>query len=565
MRLPHEALLRPAAATSLLMVLVAVCTSGCQGVVWDPPSGTPTETPPVETPARVGDEFSCADPDARGPAPLRRLTIPEYIATIGDVFGVDVSIDAAARIPPDVRADGFSNTASGLVVDVAHVEAFADLALQVANAADLGLLLAEVGVDCAELSAPCERQTIEALALRIYRAPVTEEEIAALVDVYDEVVAEEGDYAEGTRYVVMAMLSSPRFLYKVERQDGDGTHRTLSGWELASRLSYLLWAAPPDAMLRDSAEADALGTDAAIEAHVVRMLDDPRARATSVRYLSDWMHLRRLDNIVRDPATFPGWDAGLAAEMRTETTAYFEHLVWEEGRPLNELWNAQVTFVSGRLAAYYGLEAAGPEVTEYDLSGVSERGGFLTQGSLLTIGGPSASMVARGKFFLENVLCGAVNDPPPGVDTTPPEPMPGYTQRDQSEERRMNATCGGCHAQMDPLAYGLERFNGAGGFALADEFGNDLREDGEVLFPGAREPVPFASVGELMDVLAGSDRVRDCATLKATQFALGRGLAASDGCSLVAVREAFTASEGTYQDLMVAIALSDGFRTIRVE
>jgi len=251
--------------------------------------------------------------------------------------------------------------------------------------------------------------------------------------------------------------------------------------------------------------------------------------------------------------------------MRAETEAYFERLVWEENRPLNELWNAQVTFLSGRLAEYYGLPVAGDAVSEYDLTDVEERGGFLTQGSLLTIGGPSASMVARGKFFLENVLCGAVNDPPPGIDTTPPEPMPGYTQRDQSEERRMNATCGGCHGQMDPLAYGLERFDGAGAFDVLDEFGNDLRQDGEVLFPGEREPVPFATIGELMDLLAGSDRVRDCSSLKAAQFALGRGLADSDGCSLVAVRDSFSASDGTYRDLMVAITMSPGFRTIRVE
>ncbi len=251
--------------------------------------------------------------------------------------------------------------------------------------------------------------------------------------------------------------------------------------------------------------------------------------------------------------------------MKAETRAYFERLVWEENRPLGELWNAQTTFISGRLAAYYGLEPTGDAPAEYDLSDVPERGGFLTQGSLLTIGGPSASMVARGKFFLENVLCGAVSDPPPGVDTTPPEPMPGYTQRDQSEERRMNPTCGGCHGQMDPLAYGLERFDGAGSFAVMDEFGNELRQDGEVLFPGEQEPVPFATIGELMDLLAGSDRVRDCASLKATQFALGRGLADSDGCSLVAVRDAFAASEGTYRDLMVAIALSPGFRSVRTD
>lgn len=559
------------ALTVGLLCLTAL--AGCNGFVTGGggigPGGS--SGPVGEAPPAVGAEFQCADADARGPAPLRRLTIPEYITTIEAALGVDLGSEGDT-IPPDVRADGFSNTASGLVVDVAHVEAFAALAQSaISQVDDLDAVLTASDVTCRTLDERCETETVEALALRLYRGPATANEVASLRTVFAAVAAEEGDYAEGVRFVIEAMLQSPRFLYKVERQDGEGPYRTLSGWETASRLSYLLWGAPPDDALREAAGRDALLGDADIEAQAERMLRDPRARQTSLRYLEDWLHLGRLDHLAREEGLFPGWSPELAADMKAETRAYFERLIWEEDRPLGDLWNAQVTFLNGRLAEYYGVPLqgdAGDEgggVAEYDLSSIPERGGFLTQGSLLTIGGPSASMVARGKFFLENVLCGSVNAPPPGVDATPPEPMPGYTQRDQSEERRENPTCGGCHAQMDPLAYGLERFDGTGAFALEDEFGNELREDGNVLFPGEREPVPFATIGELMDLLAGSDRVRDCTSLKATQFALGRALADSDGCSLAAVRETFSASDGTYRDLMVAIALSPGFRTIRVE
>jgi hypothetical protein len=172
-------------------------------------------------------------------------------------------------------------------------------------------------------------------------------------------------------------------------------------------------------------------------------------------------------------------------------------------------------------------------------------------------------MVARGLFLLESILCGHLDSPPPGVDTTPPETAPGSSQRTFSDDRVENGLCGGCHQQMEPIAWGLERFDGTGVHRLEDEFGNALLEDGYVRVPGSSEPTPYATIDELMGILADNDRVRDCITLKATQFAIGRPLLESDGCSLAATRDRLVASAGTYQDLVVAIGLSPGVRTIR--
>ena len=220
--------------------------------------------------------------------------------------------------------------------------------------------------------------------------------------------------------------------------------------------------------------------------------------------------------------------------------------------------------VSPELAAHYGLgEPAEGDV--YDLSAMPERGGLLTQGAVLTVGGDESSMVGRGLHMLTTFLCGGLDDPPPGVDTTPPEIEPGLSQRLYSEERVDNPACGGCHSQMEPLAYGLERFDAVGRYRLEDHFGNPLGEDGSVRFPGEAEAVPSATTAELMDRLRASERVRDCMTLTAAQYAIGRPILATDGCTMTEVRDRFAASDGTYRDLLLAIAGSRGFRSIRTE
>ena len=157
-----------------------------------------------------------------------------------------------------------------------------------------------------------------------------------------------------------------------------------------------------------------------------------------------------------------------------------------------------------------------------DLSAIPSRGGLLTHGSVLTIGGDEASMVTRGLFVLHDVLDGHVEDPPPCVDTTPVPTKPGLTQRGVALARIANKSCGGCHSKFEPLAFGLERFDGLGTFHEKDHHGNKLREDGDILFPGTNRPVAYKTSAQLMNLLAENDRVNRTMTRKMTQWAPGR-------------------------------------------
>jgi hypothetical protein len=307
-----------------------------------------------------------------------------------------------------------------------------------------------------------------------------------------------------------------------------------------------------------------------VDAQVRRMLDDPRAIERSVRFIEEWLDLERLGNLRPDPARFPAWSDQLAADMREETLEFFRDVVWRQKRPLADLLNAQVTYLTPRLAAHYGLEALDPEaagggLARYDLASIPARGGLLTQGSVLTVGGDDASMVTRGLFVLHDLLRGAVKDPPPGLDTTPIPAEPGQSRRDIAERRVVNPSCGGCHAKFEPLAFALEKYDGVGAYHEKDEHGNALREDGEILLPGAGEAVRYGSTAELMDLLAASGRVRECITWKLTQFALGRPLTRDDAPFVERIHQDAQRDGGTYASLITAIARSDLVQTTRTE
>ncbi|MEX2169065.1 MAG: DUF1592 domain-containing protein [Pirellulales bacterium] len=506
---------------------------------------------------------------------VQRLTVPEYIETVRSTIGVEIGNEARKLLPHDLRADGFSNTAYNLNVDLGHVEAYARLAELIVERIDI-MSLATRYTKSRELTDENVTKVVEPVGRQLLRGPLSKDEIATFCGISTTVASAGGSFEEAIRCILEAMLQSPRFLYRIERQRGDGSTHTVDSWELASRVSYMLWGGPPDdALLQaaDQGKLDRLG----VEAEARRMLQDRRAVERSRQFISEWLNLGQLKNLRPSQEKFPHWDAILAADMRDETLAFFEEIAWTQNRPLAELFNAQVTFVTPRLANHYGLpldkQPAGDEpdrsessqMQRCDLSSTPERGGLLTQGSVLTVGGDEASTVARGLFVLHEVLRGVVRDPPPCVDTTPVPSKPGLTQRAIAESRVADVNCTGCHAKFEPLSFGLGRFDGLGSYHESDEHGNQLRDDGNILFPGQDKPIAYQSSRELMDLLAKSDRVRESLTWKVTQFAVGRPLGAEDAPVVADIHRAAQHNGGTYASLMTAIVTSDLVMRTRTE
>lgn len=494
---------------------------------------------------------------------LQRLTIPEYVETVRSAVGVDISQEANELLPPDLRADGFSNTAYNLGVDLKHVDAYAKLAEIIVGRMDAEKFASRYSRS-KRLTDDNMRDLIAKMGKWLLRGPLEEREIVTYRGISTTVASAGGNFEEAVSLVIEAMLQSPRFIYRIESQQGDGTAWPVGDYELASRLSYIIWGGPPDQELMQAADAGELSDRARVAGQVQRMLDDPRAVSRSKRFIYQWLNLGRLDNMRPNADKFPNWDPQLAADMREETLAFFEDIAWKQKRPLADLLNAQVTYLTPRLAKHYGLKPKSDELARYEVSS-TPRGGLLTQGSVLTVGGDEASMVSRGLFVLHDLLRGTVKDPPPCVNTTPVPTKAGLTQRGIAEARIANANCGGCHVRFEPLAFGLEKFDGLGTFHEQDEHGNRLRDDGEILFPGTAKPVKYQSSSELMDLLAQSDRVRETITWKLTQFALGRPLVSTDTRIVREIHDTAQKNGGTYSALITAIVLSDLVQMSRTE
>lgn len=488
---------------------------------------------------------------------IRRLTVNEYIATVLAATGVDITSDARRLLPPDVRADGFSNTAYNLNVDLKHVESYARLAEIIASRMDVLEFARRFSSQRSLNTDASMRKFVAAMGKWLLRGPLDEREVTNYCGIGTTVSSAGGDYEDGVRLIIESMLQSPRFIYRIENQRGDGLAWPVSQYELASRMSYIIWGAPPDADLMKAADEGKLADTQQVREQARRMLRDPRAIDRSAQFINDWLNLDRLEIMTPNEERFPTWRPELGRDMRQETLAYFREVAWEEQRPLHALFNAQFTFATPALAKHYGLQPRGEGLQRYDLSTTDSRGGLLTQGAILTVGGDDASMVTRGLFVLHDILRGTVKDPPPGLDTTPVPSKPGLPQRLIAEKRINNEACGGCHARFEPLAFALEKYDGIGAFHERDEHGNQLREDGEILFPGEAKSVEYKTANELMDRLAENDRTQRSLTWKVAQFSLGRPLGAAEARTVDAVHDRAAKAGGSYADVIEAIVTSD--------
>lgn len=496
---------------------------------------------------------------------LQRLTVPEYIETVRASVNVDIEKEARDLLPPDLRTDGFSNTAYNLNVDLKHIEIYARLAEIIVDRMDV-LDFASRFSKSRKLSTDATmRKFVADMGKWMLRGPLSDREISTYSGIATTVASTGGNYQEAVGLIIEAMLQSPRFIYRIENQRGNGGNRPVGAYELASRMSYIIWGAPPDRELMQAADSGRLQSPEVAVKQVQRMLLDSRARSRSQLFASEWLHLDRLNHLRPASHKYPKWDQILASDMREESLAFFHEIIWEQNRPVADLFNAQFSYLTPRLAKHYGIKPLGPGLRKYDLTAIPSRGGILSHGSILTIGGDDASMVTRGLFILEDVLRGTIKSPPAGLDITPIPSRPGMSHRGIAEQRIANAECSGCHSRFEPLAFGLEKFDGLGVFHERDQFNNLLREDGEILFPGEAKPVAYDSCAALMNLLANSPRVQQTMTWKITQFSLGRPLTAADARDLEQIHNSATKAGGTYASLITAIILSDLVQKTRTE
>ena len=381
----------------------------------------------------------------------------------------------------------------------------------------------------------CAKKILSLLARRAFRRPVVEADLESLTASYDEGVAG-GDFERGIERAVEALLVSPEFLYRIERDLGalgalgargasgaSGAYR-ISDLELASRLSFFLWSSIPDDTLLDVAAAGKLRNPSVLEQQVRRMLADKRADALVTNFVGQWLFLRNLPTVLPDPRRESDFDEDLRQGFRRETEL-FASTVLREDRSVLDLLTANYTFVNERLAKHYGIpHVRGTHFRRVERSD-DRRRGLLGHGSVLAVTSyPNrTSPVVRGKWILENLLGTPLPPPPPDVPALVEKPNPGDEEqpmRARIAQHRANAVCASCHATMDPLGLSLENFDMVGRWREVDEAQIPIDASG-VLPDGTQFEGPS---GLRSVLLSDPDRFVRTVTEKMLIYALGRGL-----------------------------------------
>ena len=414
---------------------------------------------------------------------------------------------------------------------------------------------------------PCARAIVSQMAARAYRRPLTPVEVDALMKFYDQ-GAEKVDFETGVRTALEAVLASPHFIFRLERQPENvkpGATYRVSDVDLASRLSFFLWGTPPDAELMAAASRGELSVPATLEKQARRMLADSRSEALGTRFAAQWLRLQDIDKVHPDPNFYPNFDDELADAMRTETITFFNDLV-KNDRSALELYKADYTFVNERLARHYGFPGvAGDEFRRVTYPDDTRRG-LLGQGSVLvqTSLANRTSPVLRGKWVMEVLLGTPPPPPPPNVppldNTAESKGNKILTTRERMEMHRSNPQCQSCHRFMDPIGLALDNFDVTAKWRL-HENGMPLDTHG-IFYDGT----PVSSPAELSALLLKRPvpLIRTL-TENLMAFALGRRVEYFDQPTIRAIARAADANGDRMSSFILGVVKSDAFRMKRAD
>lgn len=487
----------------------------------------------------------------------RLLTRAEYRRTVRDLLGTE--LDPTASFPREPVVGGFDNDTASHQANPLLVEKHAQAAGLLAREALSRGMNSLHACDPEESDDACADDFIFAFGRRAFRRPLTDNEWSSFTRLYERASPTLG-HEEALSTIVEAMLSSPQFLYRIESPILDpppeGQRSTpLGSYELSSRLSYFLWGSMPDEQLLLAAETGALSEREQVEEQARRLLSDERARDRIREFHTQWLKLDRLSSIARD-----GAPEGFAESLHESTLRFLDRVFWSEGSRVSDLYRSPRIYYDDTLGELYGL----PE-SDTGWTGGSDperRFGLLTQPGLMALNAHShqSSPVQRGVFVREHILCEPVEPPPPTVDNNPPDPDPNLTTRELISVHTQSPACANCHALIDPLGFGFERYDHLGRYRQEE---NDIPIDasGELVeLEEAALEGPFTDESELTQKIADSETVLSCLARKWYTFALGRGASSEDACSLEDATLRSSGEDGSLRELLVAITGSAGFR-----
>ncbi len=495
---------------------------------------------------------------------MRRLTHSQYNHTVQGLLGDQTN--PANQFPQEDFVNGFKNQTSAQSVPPLLAESYNAAAEKLARNAFRGGDVNHL-VPCRPRAAEdsrCAAEFIRAFGLQAFRRPLTPTEVTRYAALFADTAKHTGKFLGGAQLVVEAMLQSPNFLFRAER--GGETRQ----YEIASRLSYFLWDTMPDAELFGAAARGELGTPESFEKQARRMLADPRARQSVDEFTAEWLRFDRLLNAVKDRRRYPQYSPELAQAMTEETRRMIDDAVWND-HDFMTIFSADYSFLNSDLAALYGVAAPTAEFARVNFPAGSDRAGIVGGATFLALTSKpnETSPTSRGVFVREQFLCQKVPDPPPGVNSNLP---PVSEDKPQTNRERMAAhatqqPCAGCHQFIDPIGFGLEKFDAIGGRRekLELKFYNPHDDDDEqkvktILLDldthGGLSGVPgaeFSSPKELGRILASRPECQECVVRQLFRYAWGRHELGADRPIIQAALMRFRDSQFRFKELMISL------------
>ncbi len=512
----------------------------------------------------AGLPFPQPAPFEPAPGLLRRLTHTQFRNSIRDLLGVTVD---TTDLQEDDWTGGFaaigagilSTSEDGVMAFQAQVEAAVNAVISddAKRQALLGCTPSGAANDA------CIQGFVQSFGLRAWRRPLEAAEVERIVAVASKAATELGSANEAARWAAIALLNSPNFLYRPElgAAGANGALR-FTGFELASRLAYLIWNSTPDEALLEQASSGALASADGVRAAVTALLDSPNGREAMAAFAEEYMQLHKVLSQAKDPSLYPEYTPTLQVAIVRDTRETWASVAFDDGANTLSVFTTPKVVVNSELAKLYGLDPGSLTPTTFETRslpldgnrlGVMSKPGFLSQWSNQQEGSPTL----RGKFMREALMCLTVPPPPEGTNTKLDEAPPGthLTKRMKLEKHREDPTCAGCHSLMDPLGLPFENFDAIGRYRTLDD---TLPVDASGDFNGK----PVANARELGEVMAADASVAQCFVRKYYSYAVGHRERAGDQSVINDLYASFQGSGFKFRQLVQDVATSEAFSTV---
>jgi hypothetical protein len=535
--------------------------------------GSGSDTPPGRPPTGAG--YKPGDPAANDrPAPssrVARLSHTQWANTVRDLFQLD-ELPAIAAFRPDPKEQGFKFSTAGGMLDVdstlwqAYQRAAEEVGAYVTS--DATRLAKILPADTGDATARA-RTFVEEFGAKAHRRPLSTDEVDRYMELYAgaaEFFPTLPAFDAGIRLLIEAFLQSPHFVYRIEDSTAVvGTVIPLDAYEIASRLSYMLLDSMPDADLFDAARAGNLTRADIASQQANRLLQNPRAEATVLRFHSELLEFEKYSAIAPASGVFPDYSDDFGAYAREESERFFRHAIFERGANYADLLTSTETFVNSELAQAYGLSGNyGSDFTAVTLNS-SQRKGFLTQvGFLASHATPvEPDIIHRGVFIARLIVCAQLKAPPDEVPPLPP--ADGRTNRERVAQHTENpdTVCAGCHKNIiNPLGFPFENYDAVGAYRT-DDNGSPVNASSDARI--ADKVVSVNNALELIDQLVASPAVHECYAKHWLEFAYGRPQSAADSPIIKRLGTKSKDRAISVRDLVVGLVATESFLTRSTE